>query len=124
MDTLTCAILKHIVLNNINKSNLSKHCENSNDLKTSTAAFIAPSTPILTQIRDCKVVCEDIFLSCGAAKLQSPEAQVLAPQLTVKFSFSVFFFLFCFYFYFLGIVVFFVGVLVFYLFIYLFLVCL
>ena len=70
MDILTCALLKHIVLNNINKSNLSKHCENSNDLKNSTAAPITPSTSILTQVRDCKVVLEGISLSCGAAKLQ------------------------------------------------------
>ena len=70
MDILTCALLKHIVLNNINKSNLSKHCENSNDLKNSTAAPIIPSTSIPMQIRDCKVVLEDISWSCGAAKLQ------------------------------------------------------
>ena len=70
MDILTCALLKHIVLNNINKSNSSKHCENSNDLKNSTAASIIPSTSILAQVRDCKVVLEDISLSCGAAKLQ------------------------------------------------------
>ena len=70
MDILTIALLKHIVLNNINKSNLLKHCENSNDLKTSTAAPIVPSTSILTQLRDCKVVLEDISLFCCAAKLQ------------------------------------------------------
>ena len=70
MDILTFALLKHIVLNNINKSNLLKHCENSNDLKNSTAAPIVPSTSILTQVRDCKVVLEGISLSCGAAKLQ------------------------------------------------------
>ena len=58
-------------MNNINKSNLSKHCENWNDLKNSTAAPIIPSTSILTQVRNCKVVLEDISLSCGAAKLQT-----------------------------------------------------
>ena len=70
MDILTCTILKRIVLNNINKSNLSKHCKNLNDLKNSTAAPIVPPTSILTQVRDCKVVLEDIYLSCGAPKLQ------------------------------------------------------
>ena len=67
---MTGASLKHIVLNNINKSNLSKRCENSNDLKDSTVAPIVSSVPILTQVRDCKAVLEDISLSCGAAKLQ------------------------------------------------------
>ena len=66
MGIFTCASLKHIVLNNINKSNLSKHCKNSNDLKNSTAAPIVSSVSVLTQIRDCKAVLEDISLSCGA----------------------------------------------------------
>ena len=70
MDILTCALLKHIVLNKINKSNLLKHCENSKDLKNAIAGPIIPSMSILTKVRDCKVVLEDISLSCGAAKLQ------------------------------------------------------
>ena len=63
-------IKTYIVLNNINKSNLSQHCENSNDLKNSTAAPVILSTSILTQVRDSKVVLEDISLFYGAAKLQ------------------------------------------------------
>ena len=47
-----------------------KHCENSNNLKDSTAAPSIQCTFILIQVRDCKVVLEDISLSCGAAKLQ------------------------------------------------------
>ena len=52
MDILTCALIKHIILNNINKSKSSNHCENSNDLINPKATPIIPS------------------LSCGAAKLQ------------------------------------------------------
>ena len=66
---MTSALLKHLVLNNINKSKLLKHCENSNNLKNSTLAPIIPTTSILTQVRDYKVVLEDISLSSGAAKL-------------------------------------------------------
>ena len=70
IDILTCALLKHIVWNNINKSNLLEHCENSNNLKNSTAAPTVLTTSILTQVRDCKVVLEDISLSSGATKLE------------------------------------------------------
>ena len=70
MDILICALLKHIVLNNINQSNLSKQCENSNDLKNLTAAPVVSSVSIRTEVRNCKVVLEDICLSCSAAKFQ------------------------------------------------------
>ena len=70
MDILTCALTKHIILNNINKSKSSNHCENSNDLINPTATPIISSLSIPTQVRDCKVVLEDISFSCGASKLQ------------------------------------------------------
>ena len=69
MDILTCVLKIHIVLNNINKSKLLNYCENSNDLINPTATAI-PSVSIPTQVKSCKVVLEDISLSCGAAKLQ------------------------------------------------------
>ena len=47
-----------------------KHCGNSNDLRKQTSTPFAPSMSISTQLKDCKVVLEDISLSCGAAKLQ------------------------------------------------------
>ena len=70
MDISTCALTKHIVLNNIKKSKSLKHCENSNDLKNQTVTTIIPSVSIPTQVTNCKVVLEDISLSGGAAKLQ------------------------------------------------------
>ena len=70
MVILTCALTKHIILNNINKSKPSNHCEISNDLINPTAIPITPSVSIPTQVKDCKVVLEDISLTCGAAKLQ------------------------------------------------------
>ena len=70
MDILTCALTKHIILNNINKSKSLNHCEILNDLINPTAIPIISSVSIPTQVRDCKVVLEDISLSCGAAKLQ------------------------------------------------------
>ena len=70
MDILTCAITKHIILNNINKSKSLNHCEISNDLINPTAISIISSVSIPAQVRDCNVVLEDISLICGAAKLQ------------------------------------------------------
>ena len=70
MDIFTCALIKHIILNNVNKSKSLNHCENSNDLINPTATPIIPSVSIATQVRDCKVVLEDISLSCGAGKLK------------------------------------------------------
>ena len=70
MNILTCALMKHIILNHINKSNSSSHCEISNDLINPTATAIISSVPIPTQVRDCKVVLEDISLSCVATKLR------------------------------------------------------
>ena len=70
MDILTCALTKHIILNNINKSKSLNHCEISNDLINPTTIPIISSVSIPTQVRDCKVVLEDISLTCGAAKLQ------------------------------------------------------
>ena len=70
MDIFTCALIKHIILNNVNKSKSLNHCENSNDPINPTASPIIPSVSIATQVRDCKVVLEDISLSCGAGKLK------------------------------------------------------
>ena len=70
MDILSCALIKHIILNNINKSKSWNHCENSNDLINPTGTPIISSLSIPAQVRDCKVVLEDISLSCRAAKLQ------------------------------------------------------
>ena len=70
MDILTCALIKHIILNYIHKSESSNHCENSNDLINPTANPIISSVSFPTQVRDSKVVLEDISLFCGAAKLQ------------------------------------------------------
>ena len=68
MNISTCALIKQIVQNNIKKPKSSKHCKNSNDLKNPTATPIICSVSIPTQVRDYKVVLEDVSLSCGAAK--------------------------------------------------------
>ena len=70
MDFLTCAFILPIVLNNLINSKSSKHCGNSTDLQKQTATPFVPSVPFSTQLKDCKVVLEDISFSCGAAKLQ------------------------------------------------------
>ena len=70
MDILTSALIKHIILNHINKSKSSNHCEISNDLINPTATPIISSVSIPTRVRDCKVVLEEISLPCGATKLQ------------------------------------------------------
>ena len=70
MDILTCALTNHIILNNINKSKSWNHCQISNELINPTATPITSSVSIRTQVRDCKVVLEEISLTCGAAKLQ------------------------------------------------------
>ena len=70
MDIFTCALIKHEILNHINKSNSSNYPEISNDQINPTATAIISSVPIPTQVRDCKVVLEDISLSCGATKLR------------------------------------------------------
>ena len=69
MDFLTCAFLLPIVLNNLINSKSSKHCGNSTDLQKQTATPSVPTMPFSTQLKDCKVVLEDISFSCGAAKL-------------------------------------------------------
>ena len=70
MDFLTCAFILPIVLNNLINSKSSKHYGNSTDLQKQTATPFVPSVPFSTQLKDCKVVLEDISSSCGAAKLQ------------------------------------------------------
>ena len=70
MDFLTCAFLLPIVLNNLINSKSSKHCGNSTDLQKQTPTPLVPSVPFSTQLKDCKVVLEDISFSRGAAKLQ------------------------------------------------------
>ena len=70
MDSLTCAFILPIVLNNLINSKSSKHCGNSTDLQKQTATPFVRSMPFSTQLKDCKVVLEDISFSCGAAKLQ------------------------------------------------------
>ena len=47
-----------------------KHCGNSTDLQKQTVTLFVLSVPFSTQLKDCKVVLEDISFSCGAAKLQ------------------------------------------------------
>ena len=70
MDFLTCAFILTIVLNNLINYKLSKHCGNSTDSQKQTATPFVPSISFSTQLKDCKVVLEDISFSCGAAKLQ------------------------------------------------------
>ena len=70
MDFLTCAFILPIILHNLINSKSSKHCGNSTDLQKQTATLFVPSVPFSTQLKDCKVVLEDISFSCGAAKLQ------------------------------------------------------
>ena len=57
-------------MNNLSYSKSSKHCGNSTDLEKQTATPFVPSVSISTQLKDCRVVLEDITFSCGAAKLQ------------------------------------------------------
>ena len=57
-------------MNNLSHSKSSKHCGNSTDFEKQTATSFAPSVSISTQLKDCRVVLEDISFSCGAAKLQ------------------------------------------------------
>ena len=52
------------------KNKSSKHCGNSIYLEKQTATPFVPNMSISTQLKDCKVVYEDISFSCGAAKLQ------------------------------------------------------
>ena len=70
MDFLTCAFILPIVLNNLINSKPSKYRGNSTYLQKQTATTFVPSVPFSTQLKDCKVVLEDISFSCGAAKLQ------------------------------------------------------
>ena len=70
MDFLTCAFILPIVMNNLSYCKLSKQCGNSTDFKKQTATPFVPSVSISTQLKDCRVVLEDISFSCGAAKLQ------------------------------------------------------
>ena len=67
---LTCAFILPVVLNNLIYSKSSKHCANSADFEKQTATFFVPSVSFSTQLKDCKVVVEDISFSCRAAKLQ------------------------------------------------------
>ena len=57
-------------MNNLSYSKSSKHCGNSTDLEKQTATPFVPSVSISTQLKDCRVVLEDISFSCGAVKLQ------------------------------------------------------
>ena len=70
MDFLTCAFILPIVLNNLINSKSPKHCGNSTDLQKQTATPFVPCVSFSTQLKDCKLVLEDISFSCGAAKLQ------------------------------------------------------
>ena len=70
MDFLTCAFILPIVMNNLSYCKLSKQCGNSTDFKKQAAAPFVPSVSISTQLKDCRVVLEDISFSRGAAKLQ------------------------------------------------------
>ena len=57
-------------MNNLSYSKSLKHCGNSTDLEKQTATPFVPSVSISTQLKDCRVVLEDISFSCGAVKLQ------------------------------------------------------
>ena len=70
MDFLTCAFILSIVINNLSHSKSSKHCGNSTNFEKETATPFVPNVSISTQLKDCRVVLEDISFSCGAAKLQ------------------------------------------------------
>ena len=69
MDFLTCAFILSIVINNLSHSKSSKHCGNSTDFEKQTATPFVPNVSISTQLKDCRVVLEDISFWCGAAKL-------------------------------------------------------
>ena len=57
-------------MSNLSYCKSSKHCGNSTDLEKQTATPFVPSVSISTQLKDCRVVLEDISFSCGAVKLQ------------------------------------------------------
>ena len=59
-----------IVLNNIHQNKSSKSCGNFQDSLNLTATNASSSTESINQIKNCKVVLEDIAVSCGAVKLQ------------------------------------------------------
>ena len=72
MDFLTCPFILTMVLNNLIYSKWLKHCGNSTDFEKQTATPFIPSSSMSSssQLKDCRVVLEDNFFSCGAAKLQ------------------------------------------------------
>ena len=70
MDFLTCAFILPIIMNNLSYSRSSKRCGNSTDFEKQTATPFVANVSISTQLKDCRVVLEDISFSCGAAKLQ------------------------------------------------------
>ena len=70
MDKIDLCVLLTIVLNNLNKTKLPINCGNSKDSIVSTAAKTFSSSASIPQVRDCKVVLEDISISCGAEKLK------------------------------------------------------
>ena len=72
MEISTYAIIKHIVLNNINKSKSLKIERIQMIQKNATATLIIPSVSIPTQVRNCKVVLEDISFSYWCCK--APDA--------------------------------------------------
>ena len=70
MDFLTCAFILPIIMNNLSYSRSLKRCGNSTDFEKQTATPFVANVSISTQLKDCRVVLEDISFSCGAAKLQ------------------------------------------------------
>ena len=68
MDFLT--FILPLVVNNLSLSKSSKHGGNSTDFEKQTAAPFVPSMSISTQMKECRVVFEDISFSRSTAKLQ------------------------------------------------------
>lgn len=62
--------ITYIALKNLINCKSSEHCDNSTDFKKQAATPFISSLSILTQLKDCMVVLEDISFSCGASKLQ------------------------------------------------------
>ena len=70
IDFLACSFILPIILNNSINSKSSKHFGNSTDFEKETATHFVPSLAFSIQLKECKVVLEDISFSCGVVNLQ------------------------------------------------------